>query len=183
MDSLFFKKSDLRYCGENVIIGKTVRIRYPHLVELHDDVIIDDFVFISTGLVMEHHTAIMPNCALTGGQGQKIYIKKYSSVASNCSIMTTSHDFARSLHLVHQNDFPQDFIRGDVSLEKHSIIGCNSTIMPGTTIGTGARVGAQSFVNKNLLPWTLYAGSPAREIGKVDRTNVLNGAAEFDRWA
>ena len=42
MDNIFFDKKLLKKCGDNVIIGKTVRIRYPHLVETGDNVIIDD---------------------------------------------------------------------------------------------------------------------------------------------
>ena len=34
MENLFFDLSKLKSCGANVIIGKTVRIRYPELVEI-----------------------------------------------------------------------------------------------------------------------------------------------------
>ena len=47
-DNIFFNINDLKYCGKNVIIGKTVRIRYPHLVSIGDNCIIDDFTYIST---------------------------------------------------------------------------------------------------------------------------------------
>jgi acetyltransferase-like isoleucine patch superfamily enzyme len=179
MDNIFFDVSKLKYIGKNVIIGKTVRIRFPELVELHDNVIIDDFVFISTGLVMEDHTTIMPNCSITGGPTHTVHIKKYSGIASNCSIMTGSHDLSKSLHLIHRNDFPQNFIRGDVMLEEHTMVGCNSTIMPGVNVGTGARVGAQSFVNRDLEAWTLYAGSPVIKINDVNKDNVIASMKDF----
>lgn len=35
-NNIFFDLSELKYCGKNVIIGKTVRIRYPHLVSIGD---------------------------------------------------------------------------------------------------------------------------------------------------
>ena len=47
MKNIFFDESKLKR-GSNVIIGKTVRIRYPELVEIGDNVIIDDFTYIST---------------------------------------------------------------------------------------------------------------------------------------
>jgi acetyltransferase-like isoleucine patch superfamily enzyme len=178
-ENIFFDISKLKHCGKNVIIGKTVRIRFPELVELHDNVIIDDFVFISTGLIMHDHTTIMPNCSLTGGPTHKVVLKKYSSIASQCSVLTGSHDFSKSLHLIHRNDVPQNFIRGDVIFEEHSILGCNSTIMPGVTLGTGTRVGAQSFVKADCDPWTMYGGSPAEIIGTVDKKNILNSLSEF----
>jgi len=181
-ENIFFDTKRLKYRGKNVIIGKTVRIRYPELVELHDNVIIDDFVFISTGLIMESHTTIMPNCSLTGGPTHRIHMHKYSSIASNCSALTGSHDFSKSLHLTHRNDFPQDFIRGDVIFEEHTILGCNSVVMPRVSIGEGSRIGAQSFVNSDCDPWTLYGGSPARIIGQIDKKNVLNCLKNFNLY-
>ena len=38
-------------------------------------------------------------------------------------------------------------------------------IMP-VKIGEGAVIGANSFVNKDLDPWGIYVGSPAKKIGE-----------------
>lgn len=57
-DNIFFHKSELKECGKNVIIGKTVRIRYPELVSIADNVIIDDFTYISTALVISDYVHI-----------------------------------------------------------------------------------------------------------------------------
>ena len=59
MDNIFFDRKDLKKCGDNVIIGKTVRIRYPHLVEIGDNVIIDDFTYISTSLKISSYVHIV----------------------------------------------------------------------------------------------------------------------------
>ena len=58
MENIFFDKSKLKSFGTNVIIGKTVRIRYPELVEIGDNVIIDDFTYISTSLKLHSNTHI-----------------------------------------------------------------------------------------------------------------------------
>ena len=179
MDNIFFNRSQLKYCGERVIIGKTVRIRYPELVEIHDDVIIDDFVFISTGLIMENHSTIMPHSSITGGIHNKVHLKRYSGIASHCSLMTGSHDFTKSLHLMHHNDFPQNFLRGNIVLEEHSIIGTHCTVMPGITIGPGTRTGAHTMICKNLDPWTLYVGCPPRKAGTIDKQNIRNSLQNF----
>ena len=42
-ENIFFDLTRLKSIGHHVIIGKTVRIRYPELVEIGDNVIIDDF--------------------------------------------------------------------------------------------------------------------------------------------
>lgn len=46
-------------------------------------------------------------------------------------------------------------------------IGCMSIILPGVTIGEGAIVGAGSVVTKDVPPYTIVAGNPARIIREI----------------
>ena len=46
-------------------------------------------------------------------------------------------------------------------------IGFNTIILKGVTIGEGAVVGAGSVVTKNVPPWTIVAGNPARIIREI----------------
>ncbi len=48
-----------------------------------------------------------------------------------------------------------------------SWIGMNCTILKGVTIGEGAVVGAGSVVTKDVMPWTVVAGNPAKVIKKL----------------
>jgi len=41
-------------------------------------------------------------------------------------------------------------------------IGCNVTVLPGVTIGTGAVVAAGSIVTRNVEPYSIIAGNPAK---------------------
>lgn len=53
-----------------------------------------------------------------------------------------------------------------------SWIGFNSILLKGITVGEGAIVGAGSVVTKDVPPWTIVAGNPAkiiREIGVNER--------------
>ena len=47
-------------------------------------------------------------------------------------------------------------------------IGCNSTILGGVRIGPNALIAAGSVVTKDVLPNTVVAGNPAKEIGRFD---------------
>jgi UDP-2-acetamido-3-amino-2,3-dideoxy-glucuronate N-acetyltransferase len=49
-------------------------------------------------------------------------------------------------------------------------IGSNATILAGVTIGEGAIVGAGSVVTKDVPPFTIVAGNPAKVLRKVDIT-------------
>src|SRR3989338_2458900 len=52
--------------------------------------------------------------------------------------------------------------QGPVVLKKNSRIGSHSIVMPGVTVGKNTIVGAQSFLNKDLPPNEVWAGSPAK---------------------
>jgi maltose O-acetyltransferase len=66
-----------------------------------------------------------------------------------------------------------------VVLEDHVFIGTRAMILPGVTVARGAVVGAGSVVAKNVLPLTIVAGSPAREIGQ--RNPDLNYQLDYHR--
>lgn len=179
-DNLFFDRKQLAYCGHNVRIGRTVRIRYPELVYLHDNTIIDDFVYISTGLELNTHSAIEAGCVLMGGLDQKITVGAYSCICSNSTLMCGTHDFKTGLHIIdHNHDVEQGLIYGDIAIGDHVILGTKSTVLPGINIQTGVRIGAHSLVNKDLEAWNLYAGTPCRQLGKVDQAQVLKYLENF----
>jgi UDP-2-acetamido-3-amino-2,3-dideoxy-glucuronate N-acetyltransferase len=54
-------------------------------------------------------------------------------------------------------------------VKKGASIGANATIVCGVTIGEYALVGAGAVVTKDVPPYSLVYGSPARVMGKVDR--------------
>lgn len=53
-------------------------------------------------------------------------------------------------------------------IEDGASIGANATIICGVTIGAYAMVAAGAVVTKNVEPYTLVMGNPARAVGKVD---------------
>jgi len=54
----------------------------------------------------------------------------------------------------------------DVTIEDDVWIGAGVVILPGVTISKGAVVGANAVVTKNVAPYTIVAGVPAKEIGR-----------------
>lgn len=92
------------------------------------------------------------------------------------------HITNRCLLLCHQRDLSNYHIGDDcaklgynkrkIVLKKGCLIGMNSMIMPGVTIGEGAIVGAGSLVTKDIPEWTIATGRPAKVLKKIpQKTN------------
>lgn len=79
----------------------------------------------------------------------------------------------RSRHLqfveIITSGFPKkiDLNEQSVKINNDAWIGANSIILKGVTIGEGAIVGAGSVVTKDVPPFTIVAGNPARIVRKI----------------
>jgi len=56
-----------------------------------------------------------------------------------------------------------------IVIQDRAWIGFGATILKGVTIGEGAIVGACSVVARNVEPYTVVAGNPAREVKRLER--------------
>ncbi|ENU82026.1 acyltransferase [Acinetobacter sp. ANC 3789] len=63
--------------------------------------------------------------------------------------------------------YPDQFL--STLIEKGSSIGANATILPGLRIGQYSLVGAGAVVTKDVPPFSIVAGNPAKVIGQVQR--------------
>ena len=61
-------------------------------------------------------------------------------------------------------------------------LGYQSLIMPGVTIGDGAIVGSRSVVTKDVEPYTIVAGSPAKVIRKRFDDETIAKLLEVKWW-
>jgi len=174
IDNLFFKESQLGRIGSNVIIGKTVRIRYPELVEIGDNVIIDDFTYISVSLIIKNNVHISSGCKLIGGRGARITIGEFSTLAPNVVLAAGSDDYISGIATPTVSlKFKGNAEIGNIQIGKHCIVGANSTVLPNLALRDGAAVGAQSLVKTDIEEWTLHGGVPARYLKKRNRDEIL----------
>jgi acetyltransferase-like isoleucine patch superfamily enzyme len=132
---------------------------------------------------------------LTFGHGGKIQLGKYCYVGEGTHIWSAanilvgdrvliSHNVNIFDNLTHpisstlrHNQFIEICTKGhpdqlnlgeaEVIIMDDVLIGCSSIILRGVTIGTGAIIGAGSVVTKNVPPWTIVAGNPARIIREI----------------
>lgn len=64
-------------------------------------------------------------------------------------------------------EYPQHFL--GVTIKRNASVGANATLLPGITIGEFAMIGAGSVVTKDVPPYAVLVGNPAKIIRYVKK--------------
>ncbi|MCW7482125.1 acyltransferase [Leptospira kanakyensis] len=89
-------------------------------------------------------------------------IGDYVMVADNVSFRTADHKFTEiKTPIMYQGE-----ISKSIDVKEDVWIGCNATILKGVTIEKGSIVGANSVVTKDIAPYSIVGGVPAKLIKK-----------------
>lgn len=118
------------------------------------------------------------NCMVT-----KAKIGRYASIANNVTIGPGEHgvDSISTNSLFFDN--PREQMTEKPCTIGHDVwIADSCIIRRGVSIGTGAVVGANSFVNKDVEPYTVVAGNPAKVIKKRFSQEKINAILESKWW-
>mgnify|MGYP002936851509 CR=1 FL=1 len=73
-------------------------------------------------------------------------------------------------------------LKGDTVIENDVWIGQNSVILPGVHIGDGAIIGTRAVVTKDVPPYTIVGGVPARPIRKRFDEEVIRELEMLKWW-
>jgi virginiamycin A acetyltransferase len=82
-------------------------------------------------------------------------------------------------HAMAGKAYPQ---KGDIIIGNDVWIGYNATIMAGVRVGDGAIIAANATVTKDIEPYTIVGGNPAREIKKRFTPEVIARLLELQWW-
>jgi acetyltransferase-like isoleucine patch superfamily enzyme len=168
--------------GQNVKIGRNVYFRYPGQIEIGDNVIIDDFCSFSTAMVIGNNVHIAPLCSVIGGLGSLFIMNHFSGMAAGVRIICSSDDFMSHLTgptVPVKYRLPTSLEGSRVVLGQHALLGTGSIVHPSVRLCDGAATGSMTLVTKDLDPWTVYIGSPAREYCKRDKAAILAAEKEY----
>lgn len=72
--------------------------------------------------------------------------------------------------------------KGDIVIGNDVWIGYEAVIMSGVSIGDGAIIGARAVVTKDVPPYTVVAGIPAKEIKKRFNEETINKLQQIQWW-
>src|SRR5688572_3552908 len=167
-------KLPFRSIGQDVQIWTLAKIINAENISIGDSVIIDDFMFLMGGkqTVIGSFVHIASFASITGG-GEFI-MEDFAGLSSGGRVFTGDDDYLGGS--LTGPTIPREYrspVRSFVHIRKHAIIGANTVILPGVTIGEGAAIGANSLIKKDCEPWTIYVGSPAKPIRERPSQKIL----------
>ncbi|MEM6768982.1 MAG: CatB-related O-acetyltransferase [Bacteroidota bacterium] len=125
--------------------------------------------------------------------GDKLIIGKFCQIASGVTFImnganhltdaVSTYPFAIFGHgwegAMEGKSYPS---RGDTVIGNDVWIGYGATIMAGVTVGDGAIIATKSVVTKDVPPYTIVGGNPAREIRKRFAPEEIERLLEMRWW-
>ncbi|MDY6931390.1 MAG: acyltransferase [Halobacteriota archaeon] len=117
------------------------------------------------GVNIEKNVFMGGSCFLDPVRPDLITIEEWVSLAGNVTILTHSNP-TMPLRDILPN---QGTTIAPVVVKRGAWIAVNCVILPGVTIGENSIVAAGAIVTKDVPPYTIVAGVPAKEIKKIER--------------
>lgn len=125
--------------------------------------------------------------------GDKLIIGKFCMIASGATFImnggnhltnaTSAYPFAifggAWQHAMGGKTYPT---KGDTVIGNDVWIGHDATIMPGLTIGDGAIIATKAVVTKDVAPYTIAGGNPAKLIKKRFSDDIISKLLELKWW-
>lgn len=131
----------LKQCGKKASFGRKIEVRKPYRIQIGDNSSINKRVLLDA-------------------RGGVIIIGKDVDIAQESNIWTLQHDYNSPIFIAKG---------GDVIIDDYVWIASRVTILPGVHIGKGAVIASGAVVTKDVSPYTVVAGIPARPIAERQR--------------
>ena len=157
-----FFQHESAYIDNNVTIGENTKIWH--------------FSHIQSGAIIGNHCTIGQNVNIGNNVriGSNVKIQNNVSVYEGVEIedyVFCGPSMVFTNIKVPRSEFPQKGTQyyQKTIVKRSASIGANATIICGVTIGEYSMIGSGAVVTKNVPPFSLVIGNPARVIGKVDK--------------
>ncbi|PKP04115.1 MAG: N-acetyltransferase [Bacteroidetes bacterium HGW-Bacteroidetes-6] len=150
----------------------------------HETSVIDSGCTIGEGTKIWHFSHIMPGCVI--GErcniGQNVVVSPGVTLGNNVKVQNNVSIYTGvlceddvflgpSMVFTNITNPRSAIIRRDqyeeTLVKKGASIGANATVVCGNTIGEYALIGAGAVITKEVLPFALVVGNPAKQIGWV----------------
>jgi acetyltransferase-like isoleucine patch superfamily enzyme len=131
-------------------------------------ILMDAWFDVRGGVTIGSHSTINQRCRLDGRGG--IRIGDNVAISAEVTVLTADHDLHDPMAAARLRP---------VLIEDYVFIGTGAMVLPGVTLGRGSAVAARAVVSRDVPPYAIVAGMPARVIGQ--RPGTLKYSASYSR--
>lgn len=169
------------FMGENSHVGDFSRL---------DESTLHDFARIDRtnhtyGSILGRHSYTGPHCVL-----MKCEVGSFSSIAWGVTIGGAEHDYSRvTTHAFLYNPLDRfcsqpsyDRFTNPCSIGSDVWVGANSTILRGVSVGDGAVIAAGAVVTRDVPPYAIVAGVPAKVVKHRFSDDITEGLLLSKWW-
>lgn len=200
---IFLRKIFYRFLfkkiGRGVVFGRNITIRHPNKIIIGDNVLIDENCMLDAkgidnkGIEIKNGAYIGRNTILSCKDGD-IILEENVNIGFNCEIQSSNYVsigkntlIAAYVYIIagdHLHDIAGQSVSSMHGTGKGIVIGGNcwlgakATVLDGVEIGHDAFIGASAVVNKDVAPFSVAVGIPARVIKNRLSGHVENNTAK-----
>ena len=150
------------YVDEPVSIGAGTKVwHFSHIMKgsiIGQNCVIGQNVYVDAGVVVGNNVKVQNNVSIF----KKVTLE--DNVFCGPSVVFTNVIYPRSAYPKKLDEYSSTLVK------KGATIGANSTIVCGIVVGEFAFVGAGSVVTKDVFPYALVYGNPARQHGWISES-------------
>ncbi|NMB83855.1 CatB-related O-acetyltransferase [Candidatus Roizmanbacteria bacterium] len=113
------------------------------------------------------------------------HIGKYCSIGTNLITLPSGHNYRMISNYPFKLIYPKNkdnLTSKPITINNDVWIGSNVIILGGVVISDGAVIGAGSVVTKNVPPYTIVAGNPAKIIKTRFQKNIVEQIKKEQWW-
>ncbi len=160
--AVLYPTASLQFQGRpktDIVVGADSHIRGELLLFGHGGrITIGTYCYVGEG------TRIWSSCEVS--IADRVLISHLCTIMDNLTHPVSPSQRHAQFKAIVKSGHPPDLGLGErpIRIEEDALVGCQSVILRGVTIGRGAIVGAGSVVTRDVPAYTIVAGNPARHL-------------------